>query len=160
MPDDPKKKIPREKRKSHHPFRRKPKPPLPGELLKEAEKVLVSSRARAQVMPKTTLADATDVFLARIPVAEAMEVLASQLEATTQIFDLNANRLITRPDGPTRQKALELWVHMVYGKPVERKIIENHQVDSMDDLKAKLATNPALRETLEKMIEEAEGVAK
>lgn len=150
--------TPRVKKKPRHPFRRKVKAPSPGELLKEAEQVLTSSRARTQVLTpadRTSLADATDAFLARIPVAQAMDVLASQLEATTTIFDLNANELVTKPDGSTRQKALELWVAMVYGKAVERKIVETHQVDSMDDLKAKLATNPALRESLMKVIQES-----
>lgn len=138
-------------------FRRKIRPVAPTVMLKEAENLLTVSRVRAQA-DGMSAADATDAFLAQIPVRRGMEILDELLEAETTIFDLNSNQLLTKPDNPTRYKAWETWVYMVYGKPVERKIIENHNVDSMDDLEKKLATNPALRDTLAKMLDKAKGV--
>ena len=136
-------------------FRRKVKTAGPVVLLKEAEKLLTSSRARAQA-DGLSAADATDAFLAQIPVRRGMEILEQLLNAETTIFDLNSNQLLTKPDNPTRYKAWETWVHMVYGKPVERKIIENHTVDSVDDMKKKLAQSPALREEMRKILGESE----
>lgn len=148
--------IPRVKKKARGgAFRRKVKPVPAGAMLKEAENLLVTSRTRAQA-DGMSAADATDAFLAQIPVRRGMEILEELLGAETTIFDLNSNQLLTKPDNPTRYKAWETWVHMVYGKPVERKIIEQHNVDSMDDVEKKLASSPAMREQFKKMIAAAE----
>ena len=152
---------PRVPKKPHHPFRRKLKEgenPKPAEVLDKVKQVFDATRARTGASKDgglVNLANFSDALASQIPLQTGIEILQTQLEATKQVFDLNANVMVTSPDGATRQKALELYFHYLLGKPVERKIIENHNVDSLDDLKAKLATNPALCESLQKVINEA-----
>lgn len=144
--------------RKRRPFRRVLPPGQPEVLIAQADKMLDQySHVRAQVVTPTPIlpGDATEAFLSRIPVSKAMEILEGLLNAESTIFDLAANKLITRPDNATRFKAWQEWVHMVYGKPIERRIIENHNVDSMDDLEKKLASNPALCESLERMLAKA-----
>lgn len=152
---------PRVRKPPRHPFRRKPKVPSPVEQLEKVKDILdESQRARASTElgvaeSKLAIASFTDSLLGTISLQRGLDILASQLEAETTIFDLNANCLVKRPDGATRQKALELWFHYLLGKPIERRIVENHNIDSMDDLEKKLASSPALRESLEAMLERA-----
>lgn len=152
---------PRVPKKARHPFRRKVKggvEPKPAEALEKVKEVFDATRARAGASADKgmlSLANFQDALESQIPLKRGLEILEAQLGATKQTFDLNANVMVTSDDGATRQKALELYFAYLLGKPVERKIIENHNVDSMDDLKAKLATNPALCESLAKMIEDA-----
>jgi hypothetical protein len=149
---------PRTLKKPRHPFRRKPKAEAPATQLKKVEELFDASRARLRASNDAgilSVANFTDALLARIDIARGLDILESQLQAETTIFDLNANMLVTKADGSTRQKALELYFNYLLGKPVERKIIEQHNIDSLDDLGKKLAGNPALCETLQEMIKKA-----
>ena len=84
----------------------------------------------------------------------------------TAILELGGLRLLTdptfdppgdypRPDGPTQLKAMALYFAYVVGQPVERRIIEHHNLDSLDDLEKKLGGSEAMCETLLKMIDRA-----
>lgn len=160
-PDDKKPAVPRVPKKPRHPFRRAVKkavPAKPAEALEAVKEVFDATRARtgaSKDQGMLSLANFQDALENHIPLKRGLEILEAQLGATKQSFDLNANMMVTSEDGATRQKALELYFHYLLGKPVERKIIENHNVDSMDDLKAKLATNPALCDQLVKVIADA-----
>jgi hypothetical protein len=109
-------------------------------------------QVRTEVVPLSSLSRLLDE---KIGIEKAVEVLLAQMDAVTTFYDLTAKELVTRPDGKTRLAAVELFLAYREGRPVERKIIETHHVDSLDDLKTKLAQSPALCEELGKLIEAA-----
>jgi hypothetical protein len=108
---------------------------------------------RAEVVPMSNLSQLLDQ---KIGLDKAIDVLLAQMDAETVFYDLTAKELVTRPDGKTRLAAVELFLAYREGRPVERKIIETHNVDSMDDVEKKLASSPAMREQFRLMLENAE----
>lgn len=88
---------------------------------------------------------------------EAIQTLYDCLKAERTYYDLYSKSMVTEPDSSTRCSAARTLLAYDVGEPVKRQQIIVHQVDSMDDLKAKLATNPALCESLLKVIAEAKG---
>ena len=94
-----------------------------------------------------------------MPLESAIQVLKEQMEATTSFYDLKARKFMTRPDHRTRLAAAELYLAYLIGKPIERRVIEQHNVDSLEDVEKKLAKCPALREEFKKMIANAEAIA-
>lgn len=109
----------------------------------------------AIVPANKTVADALETH---ISIDYAIEVLKEQMKAETEFYDLTARKLIKRPDGKTRLAAVELFLAYKEGRPVERKIIEHHNLDSMEDLEKKLASSPALCETFMAMILKAQSL--
>jgi hypothetical protein len=111
---------------------------------------------RAEVVPMSSLSQLLDE---KIGLEKAIDVLLAQMDAETVFYDLTAKELVTRPDGKTRLAAVELFLAYREGRPIERKIIETHNVDSLEDVEKKLASSPAMREEFKRMIAAAEAKA-
>jgi len=94
-----------------------------------------------------------------MPLEAAIQVLKEQMEATTSFYNLKERKLMTRPDHRTRLAAAELYLAYLIGKPIERRVIEQHNIDSHDDVVSKLAKSTAGREEIKKLLAEAEAIA-
>ena len=128
-------------------------------------KALEASRARAtppvggvETMPVSD-ENLSETPQKAIPLDAAIQVLNELLNATTSFYDLKARKLITMPAGRTQLKAAKLALEHMFGKPIDRKPIENPNIDSLEDVKKKLAADPESLEQLKKMLAEAEAIA-
>lgn len=122
----------------------------------EIMKALEKPRARegvgvVSVVPSST--GLVDLLDEAMPLRKVVQVWCEQMEANTHFQ--GPQGLIQKPDGKTRLAAVELWLAYREGRPIERRIIENHNIDSLDDLEKKLASSPALCDELAKRIEAA-----
>lgn len=166
---------PQVKKKAGKPFKKKisfkPKGaeslPVPNRLKRKQkldkvrETLDVSLHARAGASDGTVAVipaakTVSDALETHISLDYAIQILKEQMTAETEFYDLTARKLIKRPDGKTRLAAVELYLAYKEGRPVERRIIEHHNLDSMDDIKKKLASSPAMCEAFMKMILEAQ----
>jgi hypothetical protein len=66
-------------------------------------------------------------------VNKAIEVLEGQLEATKQIWDVNARCLIDIPDEKIRQDAALAILAYEWGTPVQRKIVANVNEETFEE---------------------------
>lgn len=160
----------RKRTPKNHPFRfkKKPKPEFPAKALEGVGKALLeASRARAtppgsvRAVETMSVSDLnmSETLQNVIPFETAIQVLKEQMEATNSFYDLKARKLITMPAGRTQVKAVKLALEYMFGKPIDRKPIKNPNIDSLEDVKKKLAANPELLEQLKKMLAEAEARA-
>jgi len=153
----------------NHPFRfkKKPKPEFPAKALESVGKAVEASRARACATPSAGTAEIigdpetsfSEMLQRAMPLEAAIQVLKEQMEATTSFYNLKERKLMTRPDHRTRLAAAELYLAYLIGKPIERRVIEQHNIDSHDDVVSKLAKSTAGREEIKKLLAEAEAIA-
>lgn len=87
---------------------------------------------------------------------KAVDTLIACLDAERTYYDVFSKQMIKEPCYATRLGAAKTLIANEIGEPVKRQQIMVYQIDSNEDLKAKLAGSPALCESLAKMLQEAQ----
>jgi hypothetical protein len=86
----------------------------------------------------------------------AIETLFACLKAVRTYYDVFSKQMVVEPDYATRCAASKLLLAYDVGEPVKRQQIIVTNVESMEELQAKLQSSPALRQEMRAMLEEAD----
>ncbi len=125
----------------------------PKQKLKRASRELASEGG---LRPREDGQEIVEYIHAKGGMKAAVDTLFECLQAVRTYYDLYSKSMVTEPDYATRLGAAKALIANEVGEPIKRQQILIHNVDSTDDLKAKLATNPALCDSLANMIKEAQ----
>jgi len=87
---------------------------------------------------------------------EAVNVLVTNLRATKRIWSQAERDFVEIPDGPTQVESAKTMLAYGIGQPVQRVIsVTTPESDLAKDFDQKLKQSPALRESLQDMVNKA-----
>jgi len=87
---------------------------------------------------------------------EAVNVLVTNLRATKRMWSQAAGDFVEIPDGPTQVESAKIMLAYGIGQPVQRVIsVTTPENDLAKDFEQKLKQSPALRESLQDMVNKA-----